>query len=123
MASEDGEAVLFEAVLASVAARSAAGGVAVNTNHEWHLQAAIEEELRLRGWRFYHSHDSRRSVAGFPDLVCLRGDRVLVAEIKGPKTRVTVEQRAWLDAFKAAGVEAYLWRFPGDWANVERVLR
>ena len=65
----------------------------MNANHERHLQATIEEELRLRGWRFYHSHDSRRSVAGFPDLVCLRGDRVLVAEIKGPKTRVTAEQR------------------------------
>jgi Holliday junction resolvase len=92
-------------------------------NHERHLQAAVEEHLRITGWRFYHSHDSRRSVAGFPDLVCIRGSRVLVAELKTATGRVSREQRAWLDAFELAGVEAHLWRLPADWAKVGTVLR
>jgi Holliday junction resolvase len=95
----------------------------VNRHHERHLQATIEQELRLRGWRYYHTTNSQRSVAGFPDIVALRADRVLVAEIKGPKTRVTAEQRAWLAAFETAGVPAFLWRLPGDWAHVGEVLR
>lgn len=95
----------------------------MNTNHERHLQASVEEHLRLAGWRFFHAYDSRRSQPGFPDLVCLRGERILVAELKGPKTRVTAEQREWLAAFELAGVPAYLWRLPGDWAKVGRVLR
>jgi VRR-NUC domain len=90
---------------------------------EQHLQAAVEAELKLRGWRYYHSHDSRRSVAGFPDLVCVRGRRVLVAELKTANGRVRSEQREWLDAFALAGVESHLWRLPGDWAKVGTVLR
>jgi hypothetical protein len=66
---------------------------------------------------------STGSVAGFPDLVCLRGARAFVAEIKGERTRLTAEQRAWLAAFEAAGVPAYLWRLPADWAGVEEALR
>jgi Holliday junction resolvase len=92
-------------------------------HRERHLQAGLEEHLRVTGWRYYHTHDSSRSVAGFPDIVALRGSRILVAEIKGPKTRVTGEQRAWLAAFETAGVPAYLWRLPGDWAQVGEVLR
>jgi hypothetical protein len=91
---------------------------------ERHLHAAVEEYLRLTGWRFYHAWNSQHSAPGFPDLLCLRGRQILVAELKGsPKTRVTPEQRAWLDAFQAAGVPAYLWRLPADWPEVERVLR
>ena len=92
-------------------------------NHlERHMQSALEEHLRATGWRFYHAWNSQHSAPGFPDVLALRGDRILVAEIKGPKTRVTSEQREWLDAFTLAGVEAHLWRLPADWARVGEVL-
>lgn len=90
---------------------------------EEHLQAAVEAELQLRGWRYFHAYDSRRSVAGFPDLICLRGSRVLVAELKTSMGRVSPEQQQWLAAFEAAGVESYLWRLPAAWGEVGRVLR
>jgi len=93
------------------------------SGQERHLQAALEAELQLRGWRYFHTHDARRSVPGFPDIVALRGSRVLVAELKTAKGRVSAEQRAWLDAFRVAGVPAYLWRLPSDWAEVGEVLR
>ncbi len=93
-------------------------------NHrERHMQSALEDHLRATGWRFYHAWNSQHSAPGFPDVLALRGPRILAAEIKGPKTRVTAEQREWLAAFELAGAEAYLWRLPGDWARVSEALR
>ena len=67
--------------------------MAAGQRHERHLQAAVEEHLRATGWRYYHVHNAQHSVAGFPDIVALRGERIFVAETGGPKTRVTSEQR------------------------------
>ena len=48
------------------------------TEDRW--QALVVLEARARGWRVYHTHDSRRSAAGFPDLVLVRPPRVVFAE-------------------------------------------
>lgn len=79
------------------------------------------------GWRWFHVHDSRRSNAGFPDLVLVRpsrGGRVgrtLFVELKTEKGRLRVEQVAWLADLAAAGQEAYCWR-PSSWDDIERLL-
>ena len=78
----------------------------------------------LRGWRVYHTHDSRHSAAGFPDLVAVRDGRLVFAELKSddPRSKPTREQRAWaaeLDATECA--EVYLWR-PADWDTVRQTL-
>lgn len=83
-------------------------------------QSRVRYVARLYGWAVYHTHDSRRSDPGFPDLVIVR-ERVVVAELKTERGRVTPEQEAWLAAFRAAGVEAYVWR-PSDWEDAVRVL-
>jgi hypothetical protein len=75
----------------------------------------------LRGWLAYHTHDSRRSAPGFPDLVMLRGLRLLVAELKVGRNRLTRDQAVWLAAFRAAGVECHEWR-PDDWPEIEVAL-
>ena len=77
---------------------------------EAQLQAAIIGTPRRPGlaqrlgWELaYHTHRSDRSPAGFPDL-CLvhpRAGRIIFAELKSSKGRVTPEQRAWI-----AGVNA-----------------
>lgn len=77
---------------------------------------------KLRGWVWYHTHDSRRSPAGFPDLVLVRGRRLVFAELKREGEKPTAEQQRWLDALAATGaVEAYLWR-PSDWEEIEQTL-
>jgi hypothetical protein len=84
-------------------------------------QAQVIELAKLHGWRVYHTYDSRRSNAGFPDLVCVKPGRLIVAELKRDGGRLTAEQQAWLAAFEAAGIEAWVWR-PRDIAEVQAVL-
>ncbi len=77
----------------------------------------------LLGWLVYYTHDSRRSAAGFPDLVLVRGERLIVAELKTERGRVSNAQSAWLAALDAiSGIETYLWR-PNDWPVIETTLR
>ncbi len=88
---------------------------------EKQFQAQVVGLARLCGWRVYHTHDSRRSEPGFPDLVLLKGVRAVVAELKVGRNTTTAEQREWLAAWRAAGVETYEWR-PADWPAIERLL-
>lgn len=103
------------------------------------FQAQVLALAKLRGWRRAHFRPARvrdprtgadtwrtpvqGDGAGFPDTILLRGDRLIAAELKtdtGPKPRP--DQVAWLDAFAAAGAEAYVWR-PKHWDDIEEVLR
>lgn len=86
---------------------------------EW--QAQVVEAARLMGWRVYHTHDSRRSAPGWPDLALVR-DRLVMAELKTETGRVSPEQQQWLALLTAAGVETYLWR-PSDLDDVLEVLK
>lgn len=97
---------------------------------------AVIDYAHLTGWLAAHFRTTRTQRrdgsihyqtpvqgdgAGFPDLLLVRGGRVLAAELKMPGRKTTPEQDAWLRAFRTAGVPAYLW-VPGDWPEIERVL-
>lgn len=88
------------------------------------LQEAVERCARLLGYRVYHTHDSRRSEPGYPDLCMVRRGRLVYAELKSAKGRVRPEQHAWLAELAAAGAETYLWR-PEHWLSgeIEAALR
>jgi hypothetical protein len=58
---------------------------------------------------------------GFPDLLLIRENRCVVAELKAAAGRVRPEQAAWLAAFAAAGIPAYVWK-PRDWPEIRRTL-
>ena len=89
------------------------------TEREW--QAQVVDAARLMGWRVYHTHDSRRSEPGWPDLALVR-DRLVMAELKTDTGRVSNDQQKWLALLTAAGVETYLWR-PSDFDEVLAVLK
>lgn len=91
---------------------------------ESQFQAAVIALAKRLGWLCYHTHDSRRSESGFPDLVLVRprDGRLLCAELKVGKNRPTGPQRLWLDALNAAGVTAVVWR-ASDWAQIVEELR
>lgn len=84
-------------------------------------QAKVVAEARRQGWRWYHTHRSDRSPAGFPDLCLVRPPRLLFAELKTERGKPTPEQSAWLADLAAAGQECHLWR-PSDWPTVVTTL-
>jgi hypothetical protein len=71
-------------------------------------------------WLVYHTHDSRKSAAGFPDLVLVR-ERVVWAELKAQDGKVAADQQTWIDSLVVAEQEVYLWR-PSDWPQIQGVL-
>lgn len=94
------------------------------------LLASVTEEqflqqvltwLKRAGFKTYNTRDSRRSTAGFPDIIAVRGDRILAIELKSATGRVTPAQYEWLLALKLADVETYIWQ-PTDEKVVRAVL-
>lgn len=105
---------------------------------EAEMQRAIVQCATVLGYRVSHTYLSINSPSGWPDLVMVRArppKRIVVAELKGPRGRVSQRQREWLDDLStiAADVNAgagyhlmwvCLW-WPEDWLSgqVEKVLR
>ena len=88
---------------------------------EWQQQ--VIELATLSGWIVYHTHDSRHSAAGFPDLVLARPGELLMRELKTDIGKVRPEQQAWLDALQAAGADVDVWRPRDTAAVIERLRR
>lgn len=102
---------------------------AVLRQTEGDLQRWIVELAGYTGWLVYHTHDSRRSEPGFPDLVLVhpRRGELVFAELKSDTGRVSHEQRAWLEALAECQAQrnpprVFEWR-PGDSAEIEAVLK
>ena len=101
-------------------------GISIEQYHE--LQAANMTEAQLqavivaaairRGYLIYHTHDSRRSQPGYPDLHLIHAEKgiSLFRELKRKTGTLSKDQRTWLSALTAAGQDAAVWR-PIDWFN------
>jgi hypothetical protein len=86
--------------------------------HRWRV-AHFRPARTEHGWRTPVEADG----AGFPDLVLVRGDRCLFAELKADRGYVTPAQHDWLAALSVVEkVEAHLWR-PDDFDTIVDVLR
>ena len=86
------------------------------------FQQSVIDLAHVYGFAVYHTHDSRRSVPGFPDLVIVGGGRCLFAELKTERGRLSAAQKVWVAALEeCAGVESYVWR-PSDWDEIHAVL-
>lgn len=70
-----------------------------------HFRAAFTK----RGWRTPVQGDG----AGFPDCIFVRGDRLIVAELKSATGKATQAQLDWLKAFELVA-ETHLWS-PASW--------
>ena len=102
----------------SDASRIVRGGMS-----ERQFQDAVLEMARLFGFRSYHTFNSRRSEAGFPDLVLVRDGRLIAAELKSETGRLSPAQVAWISELeRCRGVDVHVWR-PGNLAEIERTLR
>lgn len=97
---------------------------------EW--QSQVLGFAALHGWRVAHfraartAHGWRTAVSadgkGFPDLVLVRGNRLIFAELKRDGEVPTPEQEQWFKALRGTQAEVYLWE-PRDWELIRGVLQ
>ena len=81
--------------------------------------AHFRPALTARGWRTPVQGDG----AGFPDLILVRRERAIAAELKREiGGHVSDDQRLWLAALDAAGLETAVWR-PSDFDRIAEELR
>ena len=85
------------------------------------LLALVRELAQKTGWLDYHPWWSGHSTAGFPDLVLVRGGRLVFVELKRQDGLLSDDQLRWIAALSATCAEAYVWR-PDAWTSGE-VLR
>ncbi len=99
---------------------------------EANFQRQVIQLAKLYRWRVAHfrpartEHGWRTPVEadgnGFPDLVLIRGLRLVIIELKSDRGKLSREQQDWLDAFDAVpGVEVVEAR-PADWHYLEQLL-
>lgn len=62
------------------------------------------------GYWVYHNWTSIHSPRGLPDLLMVKGDRLLWAELKNEKGKLSPHQEDVMALLKAAGQEVYLWK-------------
>jgi hypothetical protein len=125
---------------------------------EKQFERAVVEYAEHHGWKTAHFNDSRREVVnkrtgerkligdkdakGFPDRIFARNGRIVIAELKAEKGRLSDEQSEWLVALggepdgsispleqlvavtgaRAVRLRVRVWR-PSDWPAIELELR
>ena len=90
---------------------------------EKQFESQVKDLARTFNWFYYHTWRSIHSPAGFPDVVMIRDKRIVVAELKSEKGKVSPEQEEWLAVFRATGLtEVYLWR-PSMFDEILEVLK
>jgi hypothetical protein len=91
----------------------------VMSEADWQLR--ITDLCDLLDLKWHHETDSRKSKSGFPDLVICGPRGVIFAELKSEQGKVTKAQQEWVDALRASGATAYVWR-PSGWPMVYYTL-
>lgn len=85
---------------------------------ESRFQARIITLAKAQGYKAYHTHDSRRSQEGWPDLALAKRDLLLLIEVKTNTGVVKVSQQEWLTLLhNPPYVIAEVWR-PAHWQYI-----
>jgi predicted type IV restriction endonuclease len=93
-------------------------------------QALVIRIAMYAGWKHYHPPDNRPNkngkvqqniVAGFPDLVLVKNERLIFAELKKETGILSAAQKDWLSRLEKTGAEVYVWR-PSQQEEVEKIL-
>ena len=105
---------------------------------EEEFQQQVIDLAHYDGWKVAHFRKARIMVngketyrtpvqadgTGFPDLILVKGKRLIAAELKikrGGRIKMTAEQWDWLEALGRAGTEVYTW-IPEDWEDIVEIL-
>ena len=91
---------------------------------EKQFMQAVMRYATAHAWLVYHTHDSRRSLPGYPDLTLVHPERqvALWAELKVGDAQPTLQQGHWLKALAAVReTTAVLWT-PEEWPDIRMRL-
>ena len=88
---------------------------------EKRFQDAVVQLAQILRWKHFHVYDSRRCVPGYPDLTLVREGRLIFAELKSEKGKMSVTQKEWEYELKQTCAEYYEWR-PSDWEAIVEIL-
>ena len=96
------------------------------------FQDAVIDLAHVLGWKVAHFRPAktnqgwRTPVAadgkGFPDLVMVRGERLIFAELKSEKGKMSPEQDAWMEALRFTGALIAVWQ-PRHWDHIVQELK
>ena len=98
------------------------------------LQSKVLALAKLYGWQRHHQRagyqpGTQRWISaisgepGYPDLVLVRGNRLIFAELKSDKGRLSPGQKEWIALLQGIpSIEVYVWR-PKDWDEIEATLK
>lgn len=88
------------------------------------LMAEVRSLAEGMGWLVYHTWNSRHSPSGLPDLLMVKGHRMIAAELKTTAGKVSEAQQAWLEALsRVQTVEAMVIRPTADYSELIELLR
>ena len=88
--------------------------------YKW-VVAHFRKARTLRGWVTPVQADGK----GWPDLVLVKQSRIIFAELKSEKGKLTPEQQVWIDLLSNVGdkdVQVYIWR-PSQWEQLVEILK
>jgi hypothetical protein len=89
---------------------------------EKQFRQGVYDLARTFGWLVYFTWNSLHSPAGFPDLVLVKDDQLIFAELKSQKGKTTPAQDGWIEALRQVpDVLVFVWR-PSDWDEIVSVL-
>lgn len=92
---------------------------------EAQFQRQVIDLARVLGWDFvYHAQLAKWSERGWPDLfLCRTRDRrVVLAELKAERGKLTDRQEVVIDLLRECGLDVFVWR-PSDFDTIASVLR
>lgn len=72
-------------------------------------------------WSVWHDQDSRKNDRGLPDLLLMRGRRLLWRELKTERGKLRPAQLAFGQRLLRAGQDWQCWR-PSDWQDIVATL-
>jgi hypothetical protein len=80
----------------------------------------VDVALRC-GWVPVHFRNMRGNDDGYPDLTIIKGDRVVIAELKSTRGTVSARQQLWIAKLAAVGTTVHVW-YPRHWRDMVDVL-
>jgi hypothetical protein len=98
------------------------------------FMAQVTDYATMRGWEYMHIQAGltergryRTPVQGtlgpgWPDLILIRGNSLIAAELKTDHKYLTPIQKRVLTTLEAAVIECHVWR-PRDWDRIVERLR